>query len=99
MKKELSLGIGLLFFLLWVLMDGLGCSPLQLSTGFEAPIDTVIQGRKFSFLFEKPKIFGLLHQEFENLLRRPSKADNSNSLIGDIVFLSCCVICFNTSIL
>jgi hypothetical protein len=39
MKKELSLGIGLLFFLLWVLMDGLGCSPLQLSTGFEAPID------------------------------------------------------------
>jgi hypothetical protein len=39
MKKELSLGIGLLFFLLCVLMDGLGCSPLQLSTGFEAPIE------------------------------------------------------------
>ena len=39
MKKELSLGIGLLFFVLWVLMDGLGCSPLQLSTGFEAPTE------------------------------------------------------------
>ena len=83
MKKELSLGIGLLFFLLWVLMDGLGCSPLQLSTGFEAPIDTVIQGRKFSFLFENRKILGLYTKDLKNhaLFRSPSKVDNSNSLI------------------
>ena len=41
-KKELSLGMGLLFFVLLVLMDGLCCSSLQLSTGFEfpAPIGT-----------------------------------------------------------
>ena len=65
MKKELSLGIGLLFFLLWVLMDGLGCSPLQLSTGFEAPIDTVMQGRNFSFLFENRKVLDLCTKDLK----------------------------------
>ena len=68
MKKELSLGIGLLFFLLWVLMDGLGCSPLQLSTGFEAPIDTVIQGRKFSFLFENRKFVDFCTKNLKTFL-------------------------------
>ena len=73
MKKELSLGIGLLFFLLWVLMDGLGCSPLQLSTGFEAPIDTVIQGRKFSFLFENRKFLGFCTKNLKTFLGGQAK--------------------------
>ena len=73
MKKELSLGIGLLFFLLWVLMDGLGCSPLQLSTGFEAPIDTVIQGRKFSFLFENRKFLSFCTKNLKTFLGGQAK--------------------------
>ena len=36
-KKELSLGMGLLFFVLLVLMDGLCCSSLQLSTPIGTP--------------------------------------------------------------